>query len=174
MSLNKLVLCGHSSGANVCALALLEHAINGTSVCLVDAFIALSGVFDIAKHYRWERSRGVHIISPMAAAAVSPTRFHEASPTLIAAKLAAEGGEAAACFPATLVLHGAADVTVPITSSIDFSNALKQCGVKVSTAFPNDLGHADPLTDLMSVKESATSRSISSFWHTISPIRSRL
>ena len=117
-SSRRIVLCGHSSGANISALALLEHvrtqAAEGGSQMLADAFVSLSGVFDIAKHYNWEKSRGVHIISPMGAAAGEPSRYHEVSPTLIAD----QGHEPLSpLFPATLVLHGADDATVPVTSS---------------------------------------------------------
>jgi len=67
--LNRIILCGHSYGANICALSILQSC---KSQCrFVDSFIGLSGVYDISKHYEWEASRGLHIISPMGGAAIA-------------------------------------------------------------------------------------------------------
>lgn len=154
----KIVLCGHSSGANICALALLLHASAGASHHIVDAFIGLSGVFDIEKHYLWEKSRGVHIISPMGAAAKNPEL---ASPTLLAQQWS---GERPLGFPTTLLLHGASDVTVPVTSSVEFATILRRHSVVLKTSFLNNFGHADPLMDMMKNGPSPTSVHISQFW----------
>ena len=168
-----LVISGHSSGANICALALLEHAAEGSSFPLVDLFIGLSGVYCVKTHYLFEKSRGVHLISPMGAAADGIPST--ASPTL----LIEHGGlreKAALNFPATLLLHGSDDVTVPVTSSADFANALRRCGIYVQTAFPNGSGHADPLMDLMrkEPRASPTGQGIEQFWEGTKTPRSRL
>lgn len=115
------ILCGHSSGANICALALLDNLTNRSSCALsgaatsathhtvaaasgssaattvpfpntsrslnVDLFIGLAGVYDIKKHYLFEKNRGVHVISPMAAAAGGKSGFKECSPTIVAREL---------------------------------------------------------------------------------------
>jgi acetyl esterase/lipase len=174
-STSKLVLCGHSSGANISALALLKHALSGACTPLVDSFISLAGVFDIAKHYQWEASRGVHIISPMGAAAISPSRFDESSPTILTTGLRATAQSNNVLFPPTLILHGVDDLTVPVTSSAEFAVALEQQGVKVFTAYIN-CSHADPLTDMMSEGPSPTGQRIEQFWSQTmsSPPRSRL
>ena len=165
----RVVLCGHSSGANVCALALLEHE------ALADAFIALSGVYDIAKHYLFEKSRGVHVISPMGAAALHPARSHEASPTLI---LERRTQISKAAFPPTLVLHGTQDTTVPVTSSVDFANALLRHGVRVQTGFPANYSHMDPISHMLSTNSTSTAtyNYLSAFESSLSlsPPRSRL
>lgn len=49
---HRLILAGHSSGSNICALAMLENP------SLVNALILWNGVYDIHKHYLWEASRG--------------------------------------------------------------------------------------------------------------------
>jgi acetyl esterase/lipase len=96
-SKHSLVLSGHSSGANICALALLNNvditpadnsdktsrATRATSLN-VDTFISLAGVFDIGKHYLFESNRGVQLISPMCAAACGRKCFGMCSPTTIA------------------------------------------------------------------------------------------
>jgi acetyl esterase/lipase len=146
----------------------LEHAAEGSSFPLVDAFIGLSGVYCVKTHYLFEKSRGVHLISPMGAAADGIPSA--ASPTL----LIEHGG--LLNFPATLLLHGSDDVTVPVTSSADFANALRRCGIRVQTAFPNGGGHADPLMDMMSKapRASATGQGIEQFWEGTKTPRSKL
>lgn len=75
----EFILCGHSSGANISLLALfrsLDHRLK-----LTDYVILLSGVYDIGKHYYWEKERGLHVISPMSAAAtMAESTFANSSP----------------------------------------------------------------------------------------------
>jgi acetyl esterase/lipase len=116
----RLILSGHSSGANICALALLRACGDGYMLC--DAFVSLSGVFDICKHYEFERSRGVHIVSPMGAAAGRDMgRFWEVSPTLLLQQLPHPTSHISSFFPPCLLLHGTLDTTVPMTSSMDMA-----------------------------------------------------
>jgi acetyl esterase/lipase len=53
-----VILIGHSSGAHISTLHLLSPK-NPKNKHRVGAFISLCGVFDVAKHYQWERGRGV-------------------------------------------------------------------------------------------------------------------
>ena len=48
-------LIGHSSGANLCALALL-HAANRCEH-ITQKFIGFNGVYDIGKHFSFEKTR---------------------------------------------------------------------------------------------------------------------
>jgi len=117
---NRLILSGHSSGANICALALLRACDDGIMLC--DAYVSLSGVFDICKHYEFEKSRGVHIMSPMGAAAGRDVgRFWEVSPTLLLQQLPHPTSHISYFFPPCLLLHGTLDTTVPMTSSMDMA-----------------------------------------------------
>ena len=159
----RLILAGHSSGANVCALALLHAAREGYR--LADAFLGLSGVYDVGKHFEYERSRGVHLISPMGGAAGWGRQgtFQECSPTVILQQWAHDCSKLSAFFPeCCLILHGTEDSTVPITSSMDFVKALHSAGVGVgvagagrgvSTAYPQ-VGHVHPMIELMSEESS--------------------
>ena len=73
------ILCGHSSGANISLLALLNSL--DLRLKLTDYVILLSGVYDIGMHYHWEKERGLHIISPMSAAAtMAESSFANSSP----------------------------------------------------------------------------------------------
>mmetsp|Transcript_16790 Transcript_16790/g.34204 ORF Transcript_16790/g.34204 Transcript_16790/m.34204 type:complete len:583 (-) Transcript_16790:35-1783(-) len=80
------VLCGHSSGAHLISLVVLRktaadspmtvprddggnrHCIGGLKLRGV---VPISGVYDLVRHHHFEAKRGGHILSPMAAAAVS-------------------------------------------------------------------------------------------------------
>jgi len=139
-----LVLCGHSSGANICALSLLDTGVttptsSSTSKSslrpLVDVFVGLSGPYDIVKHYLFEERRGVHVVSPMTAAAGGKEGLPHCSPTLLAELLLTEQSEAtktAVSMPHMVLLHGQKDNTVPFRSSTDFADALSKLGVSHS------------------------------------------
>lgn len=81
------ILIGHSSGANISALAILDSLETSGQAC-ADAFIGVGGVYNIEHHYDFERRRGVHQMSPMAAAARGRQNFGECSPQLTATRLA--------------------------------------------------------------------------------------
>jgi len=143
----KLILSGHSSGANITALALLAACADGHRLC--DAYVSLSGVFDVCKHYEFERSRGVHVVSPMGAAAgKDESRFWESSPTLVLQQLPLPRGHVASFFPPCLFLHGTMDTTVPMTSSMEMASELSKHGVQVHTAFPA-VDHVQPMLELL-------------------------
>ena len=138
-----IILSGHSSGANLCALVALD----GSPLCA--GLVLLSGVFDITRHYLFESDRGVQNISPMYAAAGSsysgmvrhsPLSRYKGDPLLAAAQCRT--------VPPCLLVHYTDDDTVPFTSSIDFANVLRKRGASVTTAFPVG-NHVDPILDLM-------------------------
>ena len=149
-----LVLSGHSSGANICTLAVLK-SLEG-HFHLADALINLSGVFHLYKHYLWEKARGVHLISPMRGAANRAGGFDICSPTvLIQRNLPAyhphEEREDVTrlMWPRTLVVHGVDDRTVPLSSSMEFVRELALRRVFVDTAFIPHMDHATPIMDLL-------------------------
>jgi acetyl esterase/lipase len=130
------VLSGHSSGANICALALFSCV--ELKVKPIDAFIGLSGVYDVEKHYLFEQSRGVHEISPMGAAALGRKRHWEFSPTKLL-KRQPKCETFPELWPKTLLLHGQSDTTVPYSSTYEFSLRLRQDEADVTTAFPSNV-----------------------------------
>ena len=130
------------STANICALALLKKT-SPDDEPFVDAFVGLSGVYDIEKHYQWESLRGLHIISPMSAAAIgsklseigSMTErrrfFSLSSPTLIVSN-----DRRNYFVPLWILLHCVDDTTVPFTSSLEFAKSLLSNEQTVKTYFP--------------------------------------
>lgn len=129
---SEIVLMGHSSGANIAALAVIELC--RTSNPHIAAFVGLSGVYDIGRHYEWEKSRGVHIISPMGASA-HQENFELCSPTYLLNQGLLDR-KSCSFFPEVYLLHGSEDNTVPLSSSMDFADALRRVDVKVHCSFP--------------------------------------
>lgn len=71
----KVTLMGHSTGSHISSMALLTSQDMRDTV---QYFVALSGVFDIPKHYQFERSRGVEVrrdvsLSSLFSPSVSPS-----------------------------------------------------------------------------------------------------
>jgi len=140
-------LIGHSSGAHIAALGLL----NKRMVAAVDRFIGLSGVYDIPSHYKFEAGRGVDRISPLAPACGGKLHaWKQTSPTRIIQKVSPQVLEQ---LPPILVCHGAVDTTVPYTSSIEFvetlcsSNPSPQSKISLQV-FP-DVEHSETVLQLM-------------------------
>lgn len=139
---HEFIVAGHSSGANLCALSMLDNHYH------VSTLLLFNGVYDIHKHYLWEASRGilhallftakllnlsppgVHLISPMGGAA--SVSFDYCSPTLIASRKTAS----LFCFPSTILVHHADDNTVPFTSSKEFAEELTKKKARVYAFYP--------------------------------------
>lgn len=154
-----LVLAGHSSGANIIALALFHHfheidhphnsSNNNIDDALlhkdkfVDMFIGLSGVYDIEKHYLYESCRGVQHLSPMGAAAISQDSFWRCSPTLLIQKqlrdITASSNDYMHRhhnFPYVAVIHGDEDDVVPHTSTMEYEQSMQAFGISIDSYYP--------------------------------------
>lgn len=108
-----ITLLGHSAGAQLCAMALLQRITTPTTLeadsppspsppleprpsnittttttIMPDRFIGMAGVYDLAQHYEYERSRGVHELSTMKRAAGGAALFDTQSPAVILQQLA--------------------------------------------------------------------------------------
>lgn len=148
-------LIGHSSGAHIASMAILSE-----DLCdyRFDHFIALSGVFDIPRHYEFERKRGVERFSPMAAACTTRNKSGSPAVTLRDWKLRSPTrllrAQQASLkrFPPCLVCHGALDTTVPVESAIHFAEALTNATEQTSTNVELVIlptGHSEVVEDLM-------------------------
>lgn len=86
----RLTLMGHSAGAHICAMALLHRCglAGRDDVMNVSAaderqprqFIGMCGVYDVARHYDYEDSRGVALLSTMGRAMGGKENFAACSP----------------------------------------------------------------------------------------------
>ena len=147
-TIDTMVLCGHSSGANICALSLLDTCHTTTTAHNaitndttppkhpVDVFVGLCGPYDIVKHYLFEERRGVHVVSPMTAAAGGKAGLPLCSPTLLTEILFNNNSNSSRdtenvtlSMPHTVLLHGAKDATVPVASSADYAVALSKLNI---------------------------------------------
>jgi acetyl esterase/lipase len=164
------VLSGHSSGANICALALLTCVEKKER--LVDSFIALCGVYNIEKHYHFEKARGAHEFSPMSVAAIGPDRWWESSPTLLIPKVPRNLIQS--FWPDTFLLHGMCDTTVPYSSSQEFAEQLLHQGVPVNTCYPETLGHADCIFEFTNDGPTATGKLIAKYYDSFLKVKQKL
>jgi len=154
---SKTVLVGHSSGAHMLSLALMNGFQHNPQVN-ISALVCLAGLYDISNHYKFEMTRGVERFSPVAVAyggsyqawkSVSPTRILQARPHQnAAAKWIAAKGRA----PTMLICHGVEDKVVPCSSSTAFATTWNeafeddhQCELKLL----DGIGHQDFALDLM-------------------------
>lgn len=157
-----LMLFGHSAGANVCALVL--HNLCSRNLKTIDYFIGLSGVYNIRKHYSWEKMRSLHHVSPMTPAANFFENFDTFSPTEIVKNMNANDIiRLQSNFPCTMFLHGIQDATVPASSSVEYATALHSINVSnVYVSFP-DYDHLNPITELTMSPGSLTSKILQQF-----------
>ncbi|ETW05295.1 hypothetical protein H310_04248 [Aphanomyces invadans] len=158
----RITLSGHSSGAHLCALLLVQSAIRCSRaaptlandidvVHHIQAFVGLSGPYDITDHYAFEQNREIvpfvraHSISPLYPSFHGPRHFSTFSPTALVVK---DAHLDARLLPPFHLFHGVDDFVVPLTASEKFAAHLNQIGAKaVVTPFPR--GHVEILLALM-------------------------
>ena len=118
----RVFLAGHSSGAHVCALAFcLDRTLS--NAC--EGFIGLAGVYAVADHHEFEKSRGVHIVSMLDPANGGRSAWDSRSPLHL---LRTRASAIAMPRRGVLLIAGLNDSTVPISQSEMFCKALKQHG----------------------------------------------
>ena len=132
----QLVLSGHSSGANISSLAILNAAnsVDNSQIC--DYFIGLAGVYSVYDHYFHERMRKVHEISPMYAAGECKGEFeldklHSVSPIFIAQTALTITSR----LPAMLFIHCTNDDIVPDASTRKYVQILQQFGFNITADY---------------------------------------
>ncbi|CAJ1947275.1 unnamed protein product [Cylindrotheca closterium] len=161
-----ITLMGHSSGSHIAAMALLTDPEFRQSI---DSFVALNGVYDIPKHYLFERARGVERISPMAVACSIPLieesavgkvsgslreNWKSQSPTWLILRQPSKS-TLMDSFPDTLIVHGKNDTTVPMESSIRLweslnkSAATQQNSRRIDLEVLPEVEHLDSLIQIM-------------------------
>jgi hypothetical protein len=170
------VVMGHSSGAHVAMLALVDwignrrrrrRIIDPTSDLANDAvekypwtpdyFVGLSGPYDISHHFDYEAGRGVEEISPMKAiCGHTRANFRSASPVYrFLSLLRDDDGEDASntvqkLSPPILLVHGIEDATVPFTATADAGRTLRSCGLtRCDEMYLDGAGHHDVIMHFM-------------------------
>jgi hypothetical protein len=150
---------GHSSGAHISSLMLLEQVrqvFAGTKKkddIVFDSFVGISGPYDISHHFDYEAARGVEEISPMkAACGYSRQSFRWYSPALRLKQTMANIKCASLndVLPAhMLVVHGIEDDVVPFTATSEFAKILQCCAGHCQEIYVAKTGHHDTVLHLM-------------------------
>ena len=153
-------LMGHSSGAHIALLMLVERARQriqkGTTFSLeFDSFVGLSGPYDISHHFDYEAARGVEELSPMKPAnGYSREAFRQHSPALLWMQHLTDISESTSCiqnhFPRMLFVHGIDDSTVPFTATAEAARILRSSGVlRLDEVYVAKIGHQDTVMEIM-------------------------
>jgi len=167
----KVTLMGHSSGAHIALLMLVErarqrlsqqqqHLMSEQQRLQFDSFVGLSGPYDIEHHYDYEAGRGVEELSPMKPVnGYTRTQFRRHSPAralrddLLRQTTTAEHQAVSWLLPRTMRLalfHGMEDDTVPFTATAEAARVLRSCGVTtVEEVYLPDTGHQDMVLQIM-------------------------
>lgn len=133
-----VTIVGHSSGAHVATLAALKRG------HLCDYLVGVSPVFDIPHHFDWETSRGVEELSALKpACGYTVENWIANSPTRIVIDNPPAG------MPPLLYIHGDADVTVPYTSSLNFTKNLHKWDIDCELEILSGVGHVDTVMHMM-------------------------
>jgi acetyl esterase/lipase len=142
----RVVLVGHSAGAHLCAMLLLERSSSAgdSSTCIPHRFVGMAGVYDIARHYDYETSRYVHHLSTMKRAVGGPSRFRMHSPAVLLRNAEEYRELDVRRLPAIHLMASRKDVTVPHIESADLHDVLKDRGcADVTLSLYEDVGHGD-------------------------------
>jgi acetyl esterase/lipase len=157
-------LMGHSSGAHIALLMLVERArrklrhTGGASTDPLEfhSYIGLSGPYDISHHFDYEAARGVEELSPMKpACGYSRDAFRLNSPALLLWMRYLTGisecdASIEIAFPRILLIHGIEDSTVPFTATAEAARILRSCGIsQCNEMYVARIGHQDTVMEVM-------------------------
>lgn len=106
-----IFLCGHSSGAHISLVLLLEHR---PELDFIKGFIGLSGVYDLWGLYKWHQCMGIHNVGPMRVANGGLESFDANSPIKILEQSTKDIGSQKHNF---LLIHSKKDTIVPSSLS---------------------------------------------------------
>eukprot|EP00210_Caulerpa_lentillifera_P003857 g3684.t1 len=139
----KVTLVGHSSGAHCVMMAMLNRC--KQSKKMPDQVICISGVYDIAQHYQFEKDRGVHEISMMKRAMGGIQNFKSLSPTCILTDLK-DSKLNINDLPKIVLITSLADCVVPSVQSHQLHDVLRELGCDSTLLHYNDIVHSHFVT----------------------------
>jgi acetyl esterase/lipase len=153
-------LLGHSSGAHISLLMLVDRARRKIQTGAIEPFqfhsyVGLSGPYDISHHFDYEAARGVEELSPMKpACGYSREAFRLNSPALRWMQYLTDISECDTsienAFPRILLIHGIEDGTVPFTATAETVRILRSCGVsQCEELYVARIGHQDTVMEVM-------------------------
>jgi acetyl esterase/lipase len=153
-------LMGHSSGAHIALLMLVDRARRKLQTGAIDplefdSYVGLSGPYNISHHFDYEAARGVEELSPMKpACGYSRNAFRLHSPAMLWMQYLTGISECGAliesAFPRILLIHGIEDSTVPFTATAEAARILRSCGVcKCDEIYVARIGHQEIVMEVM-------------------------
>ena len=166
------VVMGHSSGAHVGLLMLVEWVANQMKneqsvncksskqqyPWIPNYYIGLSGPYDISYHFDYEGGRGVEQISPLKPiCGHTRENFDRASPVKRLLALLPKqtdsstrySGTIQQLMPPILLMHGIEDTVVPFTATADAGRQLRSCGLKCDELYLSESSHQDVIMHFM-------------------------
>jgi acetyl esterase/lipase len=147
-----ITLMGHSSGAHVALMLVVEQAKQKRSRVNIQSFVGLSGPYDISHHFDFEAARGVEELSPMKAiCGYTRQAFRYNSPALRLQAALVDASDIVNYLPSRMLLvHGMEDSTVPFTATAEAASVLRLCGVTVcQELYIAQIGHQDTVMHMM-------------------------
>ena len=151
----RVIVSGHSAGAHLSALALLDPRFLedlGHSSDEVCGWIGLSGPYDIQAEHDYWVAKGS---SPEVMLEVmgGQDNFDRASPV----------SHVRADLPPLLIIHGDEDETVPVEISTAFHQALQAAGAPSTLTLYDGAGHSDYLFAALTDEQARVVRDIAGF-----------
>lgn len=144
-----VVIFGHSAGAHLCAMLLLDRAracsgdasaAAGSSSYVPSRFVGMAGVYDIERHYEYEKRRNVHHLSTMRRAVGGPASFAGQSPAVVLGSSEVDVRR----LPSVHLMASRGDITVPHIESADLHALLQSRGCPdASLSLYDNVGHGD-------------------------------
>ena len=154
---HRVVVSGHSAGAHLSALALLDPRFLeglGHSSDEICAWIGLSGPYDIQAEYDYWVAKG-STPEVMVEVMGGQGNFNRASPV----------SHVRPDLPPSLIIHGDEDETVPATISMAFHEALQAAGAHSTLTIYDGAGHSDYLFAALTDEHARVVSDIAEFVH---------
>lgn len=162
----RVFVAGHSAGAHLAALALLDPrwlAPHGRQARDFAGLIGLSGVYDIALQMEYEHAN--HRTAPiMNAVMEGPPNFAAASPMRYVR----------ADLPPTLLIHGDSDLIVPSSMSAAFHQALGTAGAQSQSVVYPHTNHAGLMFDALTQQPARLVTDFTNFINVVAGQNARL
>lgn len=158
----RVFLCGHSSGAHLIALAVMDEQrfLNpyGHTKDEIRGMIYASGGYDFETLYAHEQGKKngeTALMKTMVGITGGTEHFPAASPIHYTQR----------DLPPTLILHGDADQSVPVAQAIDFHAALQEAGAPSQLKIYPGRGHSEILFSALAEERAQIVADISDFVH---------
>jgi acetyl esterase/lipase len=154
----RVVVAGHSAGAHLLGLAVMDPRFLGSYAAEVCGLVGLSGVYDVQAEYDFWRAKGTNprVISGVMGGA---DNFRRASPlTYVRGDL-----------PPTLLIHGDQDESVSVRIAIDFFHALQAAGAPAELKIYPGAAHSDYLIAALKEEGAPVMTDLAGFVHACTP-----